>query len=52
MLMEKKLKKLKKFKRIGLPDIFPEGYGRQHNMMARYKIDFKGCLSKIKKIIK
>ena len=51
MLMEKKLKKLKKFKRIGLPDIFPEGYGRQHNMMERYKIDFKGCLSKIKKII-
>ena len=52
ILIEKKLKKLKKFKRIGLPDIFPEGYGRQHNMMERYKIDFKGCLNKIKKIIK
>ena len=52
ILMENKPKNLKKFKRIGLPDIFPEGYGRQHNMMERYKIDFKGCLSKIKKIIK
>ena len=52
MLMEKKLKKLKKFKRIGLPDAFPEGYGRQHNMMERYEIDFKGCLNKVKKIIK
>ena len=52
MLMEKKLKKLKKFKRIGLPDAFPEGYGRQHNMMERYEIDFEGCLNKVKKIIK
>ena len=49
--MEKRLKKLKKFKRIGLPDIFPTGYGRQHNMMQRYKIDFKGCLKTIKNLI-
>jgi len=51
ILMEKRLKKLKKFKRIGLPDIFPTGYGRQHNMMQRYKIDFKGCLKTIKNLI-
>ena len=52
ILMENKPNNLIKFKRIGLPDIFPEGYGRQHNMMKKYKIDFKGCLNQIKKVIK
>lgn len=51
ILLEKKLHKLKKFKRIGLPDIFPEGYGRQHNMMKKYKLDVNSCIKTIKKII-
>ena len=51
ILIEKNLKKLKKFKRIGLPDIFPKGYGRQHNMMQRYNIDYEGCLKTIKNLI-
>ena len=49
--MENKPKNLIRFKRIGLPDIFPEGYGRQHNMMKKYKIDFKGCLNQIKILV-
>jgi len=28
----------KRFKRIGIPDVFPEGYGSQASMMARYHI--------------
>jgi transketolase len=28
----------KRFKRIGIPDVFPEGYGSQASMMARYEI--------------
>jgi transketolase len=28
----------KRFKRIGIPDVFPEGYGSQASMMARYDI--------------
>jgi transketolase len=28
----------KRFKRIGLPDVFPHGYGSQATMMAKYDI--------------
>ena len=28
----------KRFRRIGIPDVFPEGYGSQASMMARYHI--------------
>lgn len=28
----------KRFKRIGIPDVFPHGYGSQASMMARYNI--------------
>jgi len=28
----------KRFKRVGIPDVFPEGYGSQASMMARYHI--------------
>jgi transketolase len=28
----------KRFRRIGIPDVFPEGYGSQASMMARYDI--------------
>jgi transketolase len=28
----------KRFRRIGIPDVFPEGYGSQASMMKRYKI--------------
>jgi transketolase len=28
----------KRFKRIGIPDVFPHGYGSQANMMERYEI--------------
>ncbi|MDJ0841263.1 MAG: transketolase C-terminal domain-containing protein [Acidobacteriota bacterium] len=28
-----------KFKSIGIPDVFPQGYGRQENLLARYGLD-------------
>ncbi len=28
----------RRFKRIGIPDVFPKGYGSQASMMARYEI--------------
>jgi transketolase len=28
----------KRFKRVGIPDLFPHGYGSQANMMARYDL--------------
>ena len=29
---------VKRFRRLGIPDVFPEGYGSQANLMARYEI--------------
>jgi len=45
-------KKLKKFKIIALPDAYLKGYGRQHEMMKRYKLDSKSCFDLIKKELK
>ena len=47
IILESNPNKIEFFKRIGLDDIFPKGYGRQHNMMEKYKIDFHSCLTMI-----
>lgn len=45
VLLEKGTGKAKKFKRIGIPDIFPSGYGRQIDMMSRLNITESHILS-------
>ena len=51
IILESNPNKIEFFKRIGLDDIFPKGYGRQHNMMEKYKIDFHSCLTMIKGVL-
>ena len=46
-----KLEKNKKITNLGFPDSFVKGYGRQHEMLKKYNLDFSGILKKIKKII-
>lgn len=38
LLAESDLMDGKRFRRVGFPDVFPEGYGSQASMMARYGI--------------
>ncbi len=38
LLAESDLVGAKRFRRVGFPDVFPEGYGSQASMMARYDI--------------
>jgi transketolase len=38
IVVEANFDRAKKFKRIGLPDVFPEEYGSQDSLMARYDI--------------
>ena len=45
-------KTLKKFKIIGLPDKYLKGYGRQNEMMSRYKLNVKSCFDLIQKSLK
>ncbi len=42
----------KHFKRIGIPDVFPDGYGSQESLMDRYCINTKQLLTEIKNLIK
>ncbi len=41
----------KRFKRIGLPDVFPDGYGSQASLMERYAITKEDLVSTIIKSI-
>ena len=40
----------KKFKRIGIPDVFPEGYGSQASIMEKYGITQKNILQTVKNL--
>ncbi len=50
VLMEAGFTASKKFKRIGIPDVFPEGYGSQASMMEKYGITAKNVAETVKKL--
>lgn len=41
----------KRFKRIGIPDVFPEQYGSQDSLMARYRITAEMIVSVTKELL-
>jgi transketolase len=41
----------KKFKRIGIPDVFPHGYGSQASMMTRYDITAERTIAVAKQLL-
>ena len=41
----------KRFKRIGIPDVFPEGYGSQASMMARYNITHEQVAATVEQLL-
>ncbi|VEN74520.1 Transketolase [Candidatus Desulfarcum epimagneticum] len=48
ILFEANFNETKKFKRIGIPDVFPDGYGSQNSLMERYGITSDAIISTIK----
>ncbi len=50
VLMEANFSTPKKFKMIGIPDVFPEGYGSQASMMEKYGITAKNVVETVKKL--
>jgi len=40
----------KQFRRIGLPDVFPNGYGSQMELMSKYSIDAPSIIAAIKNL--
>lgn len=41
----------KRFKRIGIPDVFPDKYGSQANLLARYGITAEGIAAETQKLL-
>jgi transketolase len=41
----------KRFKRIGIPDVFPHGYGSQASMMARYDITPERTIAVVQELL-
>jgi len=48
VLAEADLVSAKRFRRVGFPDVFPEGYGSQASMMARYGISTERVVALIR----
>ena len=51
VILEAGFQSPKKFKRVGIPDTFPLGYGRQNDMMKRQDITVEHLLKSIKSIV-
>jgi transketolase len=51
VLAETNFTKPKRFKRIGIPDVFPDQYGSQDSLMARYEITSDGIVKTIQKLL-
>ena len=51
VIAEANFDKPKKFKRIGIPDVFPDKYGSQDSLMAHYGITTEMIVSVIKQLL-
>lgn len=51
LIAEKNYERGKKFKRIALPNVFPEGYGSQAELMEKYSITKGSLVSTIKDLM-
>jgi len=49
-ILEANLDTVKNFKRIGIPDVFPAGYGSQETMMSKYGINVQNLCTTIKQL--
>ena len=51
LIAEANFNKPKQFKRIGIPDVFPDKYGSQNSLMAHYNITAEMAVSIIKQFL-
>ena len=50
-LAEANFNTAKRFKRIGIPDVFPDKYGSQATLLARYGITADGAVAELRKLL-
>jgi transketolase len=50
VLAEANFRKPKRFRRIGIPDVFPDEYGTQDSLMARYSISTEAISSTVEQL--
>ncbi len=51
LLAETDLLAGRKFKRVGIPDVFPDKYGEQNNLMKRYGISADGVAAQVQALL-
>ena len=51
LIAEANFDRAKKFKRIGLPDVFPEEYGSQDSLMGRYHITTESTIATVTQLL-
>jgi transketolase len=51
LIAEANFNPAKRFKRIGLPDVFPDQYGSQNSLMARYDITDATLVATVKQLL-
>ena len=51
VLAETPLARQPRFKRLGIPDVFPDKYGTQNQLMSRFGIDQASIVSTVKGLL-
>ena len=51
LIAEANFNPAKRFKRIGIPDVFPDQYGSQNSLMARYDITDATLVATVKQLL-
>ena len=51
MIAEAGFSPAKKFRRIGIPDVFPDRYGSQANLMDYYRINADGVVATVRALL-
>jgi Transketolase, C-terminal subunit len=51
LLAETPFARQPRFKRLGIPDIFPDKYGTQNQLMSRFGIDQKAVTEAVKGLL-
>lgn len=51
VILEANFNPAKRFKRIGIPDVFPDGYGSQESLMKRYSLTTENLVASVSELV-
>ena len=51
VILEANFNPAKRFKRIGIPDVFPDGYGSQESLIKRYSLTTENLVASVSELV-